>query len=143
MRKLKQLMIKYKEIIMYLIFGVATTAVNWVVYSMLMSWTPVPMTFSNGIAWFVAVLFAYVTNKLYVFGSSSWKWDTLVKEIGKFFGARILTGIIEIGGLPLLYYCGVDQSLFGIDGFAAKIVISVIVVILNYVFSKIFVFKRQ
>lgn len=66
-----------------------------------------------------------------------------VERSCKFFGARITTGVIEIGGLPLLYYIGVKQSLFGVEGFAAKILVSVIVVILNYVFSKIFVFNKK
>ena len=136
MKKIKRLLLKYKEVIMYLIFGVATTLVNWVVYSLL-------MTISNAIAWFTAVVFAYITNKLFVFESKSWNVAGVWKEVVKFFGARIATGVIEIGGLPLLYYIGVKQSLFGVEGFVAKILVSVIVVILNYVFSKIFVFNKK
>ena len=101
------------------------------------------MTVSNAIAWFVAVVFAYITNKLFVFESKSWKLTEVWKEVVKFFGARIATGVIEIGGLPLLFYIGVKQSLFGVEGFLAKILVSIIVVILNYVFSKIFVFKAK
>ena len=107
MKKIKELLLKYKEVIMYLIFGVATTLVNWIVYSLLMKTSVVNMTVSNAIAWFTA------------------------------------TGVIEIGGLPLLYYIGVKQSLFGGEGFLAKILVSIIVVILNYVFSKIFVFNKK
>lgn len=143
MQKLIQLIKKYKEIIMYLIFGVATTLVNWIVYSLLMKTTVIDMTISNAIAWFAAVVFAYVTNKLFVFESKSWKAAQVWKEVVKFFGARIATGVIEIGGLPFLYYIGVKQSLFGVDGFVAKILVSVIVVILNYIFSKIFVFREK
>ena len=139
MKKIKRLLLKYKEVIMYLIFGVATTLVNWVVYSLLMKTSAVNMTISNAIAWFTAVVFAYITNKLFVFESKSWN----VAEVVKFFGARIATGVVEIGGLPLLYYIGVKQSLFGVEGFVAKILVSVIVVILNYVFSKIFVFNKK
>ena len=143
MKKIKRLLLKYKEVIMYLIFGVATTLVNWVVYSLLMKTSAVNMTISNAIAWFTAVVFAYITNKLFVFESKSWNVAEVWKEVVKFFGARITTGVIEIGGLPLLYYIGVKQSLFGVEGFAAKILVSVIVVILNYVFSKIFVFNKR
>ena len=137
MKKIKRLLLKYKEVIMYLIFGVATTLVNWVVYSLLMKTSAVNMTISNAIAWFTAVVFAYITNKLFVFESKSWNVAEVWKEVVKFFGARIATG------LPLLYYIGVKQSLFGVEGFVAKILVSVIVVILNYVFSKIFVFNKK
>ena len=75
MKKIKELFIKYKEFIMYLIFGVATTGVNWVVYSLLMKAVlvhapgsdDVKMTVSNVIAWIAAVIFAFITNKLWVF----------------------------------------------------------------------------
>ena len=63
------------------------------------------MTVSNAIAWFTAVVFAYITNKLFVFESRSWNLTAVWKEVVKFFGARIATGVIEIGGLPLLYWC--------------------------------------
>ena len=122
MKKIKRLLLKYKEVIMYLIFGVATTLVNWVVYSLLMKTSAVNMTISNAIAWFTAVVFAYITNKLFVFESKSWNVAEVWKEVVKFFGARIATGV---------------------EGFVAKILVSVIVVILNYVFSKIFVFNKK
>lgn len=143
MQRIKDLFIKYKEVIMYLIFGVATTLVNWIVYSLLMKTSVINMTVSNAIAWFTAVVFAYITNKIFVFESKSWNPAEVWKEVVKFFGARIATGVIEIGGLPLLYYIGVKQSIFGVEGFLAKILVSVIVVILNYVFSKIFVFSTK
>ena len=143
MQRIKDLFIKYKEVIMYLIFGVATTLVNWIAYSLLMKTTVINMTVSNAIAWFAAVVFAYITNKIFVFESKSWNPAEVWKEVVKFFGARIATGVIEIGGLPLLYYIGVKQSIFGVEGFLAKILVSVIVVILNYVFSKIFVFSTK
>ena len=63
------------------------------------------------------------------------------QELIKFVGARLATGAIEILGLPLLYYIGMKQSLFGVEGFVAKIVVSVVVVLLNYVFSKLFIFR--
>ena len=143
MQRIKDLFIKYKEVIMYLIFGVATTLVNWIVYSLLMKTSVINMTVSNAIAWFMAVVFAYITNKIFVFESKSWNPAEVWKEVVKFFGARIATGVIEIVGLPLLYYIGVKQSIFGVEGFLAKILVSVIVVILNYVFSKIFVFSTK
>ena len=140
---MKELWKKYKEMIMYLIFGVATTVVNWVVYGALMQIPNMSMTIANTIAWVAAVLFAFVTNKWFVFESKTLELASLVKEFGMFVGSRVLTGLIEIAGLPILYYLGMNQSIFGVEGFAAKIVVSVVVVILNYVFSKIFVFKDK
>ena len=141
MQKIIQLIQKYKELVMYFIFGVATTLVNWVAYSLLVRTDVISMTVSNAIAWFVAVVFAFVTNKIFVFERRTWNPVEVWKEVVKFFGARMATGVLEIVGLPFLYYLGVKQSLFGVEGFVAKIFVSVIVMILNYVFSKIFVFR--
>ena len=73
MQKIIQLIQKYKELVMYFIFGVATTLVNWVAYSLLVRTDVISMTVSNAIAWFVAVVFAFVTNKIFVFESRTWK----------------------------------------------------------------------
>lgn len=128
---------------MYLIFGVSTTLVNWVVYTLLVVAANADVTISNGIAWFAAVTFAYFTNKLFVFESKSWKGAVLVKEIIAFFGARIASGVFEIFLPALLMKIGLDQAIFGIEGFVAKAVVSVLVIILNYVFSKLFVFRNK
>ena len=133
---------KYKEVIMYLIFGVATTLVNWICYAGL-NIIGIDMNVSNIMAWFVAVIFAYVTNKLFVFESKSLHMTVMLPEVFKFFGARIVTGLVEIIGLPLLVYLGLNQTIFGVDGFVAKILISVIVIVLNYVFSKMLIFKNN
>lgn len=138
---MKELYIKYKEVIMYLIFGVATTLVNWLVYAVLMK-MECAMTTANIVAWAAAVLFAFVTNKWYVFESKSLEVTNLVKEFGMFIGSRLVTGLVEIIGLPALVYLGMNQRLFGVEGFIAKIIVSVVVIILNYVFSKLLVFKR-
>lgn len=131
---------KYKEIIMYLIFGVLTTLVNWFCYAFLTK-SGMEMNISNCIAWLVAVLFAFITNKVFVFESKNIEMRFVCRELIKFVGARLATGAIEILGLPLLYYIGMKQSLFGVEGFMAKIVVSVVVVLLNYVFSKLFIFR--
>lgn len=131
---------KYKEVILYLVFGVATTVVNWISYASFNK-MGIGMNTSNVLAWVLAVVFAYITNKIFVFESKSMKLEVLLPEIGKFVGARVVTGVIEIVGLPLLVYAGIRQTIFGVEGFLAKILVSVLVVILNYVFSKIFVFK--
>ena len=164
MEKIKSLFIKYKEIIMYIIFGVLTTLVNWVVYTVLIKifgsaaesqtvlftlfgrsiTTKVFYIFiANFVAWVAGVLFAFVTNKLWVFESKSWRFGLVMKELWLFVLARLITGVLEWFGVPLLWAIGLDQDLFGIDGFLAKIVVSVVVVILNYVFSKLIIFRKK
>lgn len=164
MEKIKGLFIKYKEIIMYIIFGVLTTLVNWVVYTILIkifgsaaeSETVLFSLFgrditmsifyifiANFVAWVAGVVFAFVTNKIWVFESKSWKFGLVMKELWLFVAARLITGVLEWFGVPALVAAGMDQPLFGIDGFLAKIVVSVIVVILNYVFSKLIIFRKK
>lgn len=141
--KVKNILLKYKEQMLYLVFGVITTLTNWVVYTLAVKIFGINISISNAIAWCIAVIVAYITNKLYVFESKSWNKSIIFKELSLFLGSRILSGIIEVGGFPVLYYIGLNQSILGIDGFIAKLVISVFVVVLNYVLSKIFVFKEK
>lgn len=142
MKKIAEFVEKHKEIIMYLIFGVATTLVNYAIYTLFVEVLQVEMTVSNMAAWLGAVVFAFITNKLFVFESRQLGFNVLIKEIFSFFGSRVLSGIIEIATPTLLYKIGFDFELFGIKGFAAKALVSVVVIILNYVFSKLFVFKK-
>ena len=134
---------KHKEVVLYLIFGVATTLINWVVYAVLIELFKVNMTLSNGIAWLVAVVFAFLTNKVYVFNSSSFSFKLLLKEALSFFTSRIFTGLIDIFIPEILFLLGINQAVFGIDGFVAKALTSVVVIVLNYIFSKFFVFKKK
>lgn len=145
-KKLKNMFHKYKEIISYLFWGGMTTLVSWGSYSLLVYLLPeggyrIPV--SNTVSWILAVIFAFVTNKIWVFNSRSMSFSVVVKEFWKFILSRLFTGIIENAGVPLLVKIGLDSKLFGIDGLPAKIVISVLVVILNYVFSKLIVFKKK
>jgi len=138
---MKKVLYKYKKLILYILFGGMTTILNWIVYAIGVK-LQLGITISNILAWSIAVFFAFITNKLFVFESKILKLRVIFNEFIKFVGARILTGAIEIGGLPLLYYLGMNQQLFGIDGFIAKIMISIIVMVLNYVFSQVLVFKK-
>ena len=133
--------IKYKEQILYIIFGAATTLVNWLSYTLLLFLFS--LTISNAVAWFISVLFAFVVNKLYVFERKETSVTETAKELLLFFLARIATGVIEIFGLPLLVYIGLNQEIFGIEGAVAKIIISVFVIIANYIFSKFIIFRKQ
>ena len=140
MEKIKLLYMKNKEVVMYLIFGVLTTFVNWIVYTLTVNLFT--MTVSNILAWFAAVIFAFFTNKLFVFESMSWNPSKVITEIISFFGSRLVSGIVEIIGPTILFSLGVNQTLFGVKGFLAKIIISVAVIIMNYVFSKLIVFRK-
>ena len=137
-----------KEIINYIIFGVLTTLVNWAVYTLFVKLVfPVPsdfqITVSNAVAWVAGVLFAYITNKLFVFESRSFAPLLILRELVSFVAARGITGVLEIFGVPALVKLGLNQDLFGVAGAVAKILVSIIVIILNYVFSKLIVFKRN
>lgn len=139
----KILYFRYRMIVNYLIFGVATTLVNWVVYSLMVGGLEASMNIGNIVAWLASVVFAFFTNKIWVFESRKWDPLIMIKEGASFIGSRLISGVFEIGTLPLLVNVGLNQPLFGIDGFVAKILVSVVVVVLNYVFSKLFVFKEK
>ena len=145
---IKKLFYKYKEIIMYIITGGLTTLVNWISYAACTHFLPIKNTeqlilFSNIIAWILAVLFAYVTNKHWVFESKTHSFSGLLKELAGFIGSRLFTGLLEIFGTSLLVRLGLNQTLFKTKGFLAKILVSIIVVILNYVISKLLIFKNN
>ena len=139
-KMMKTVLYKYKKLILYILFGGMTTILNWIVYAIGVK-LQLGITISNILAWSIAVFFAFITNKLFVFESKNMEMRFVCRELIKFVGARLATGAIEILGLPLLYYIGMKQSLFGVEGFMAKIVVSVVVVLLNYVFSKLFIFR--
>ena len=142
MEKLCFLFKKHKEIIMYLIFGGLTTLVSLVSYSLFVSLLPVGITVASAISWVIAVSFAFITNKLYVFESKSGNIKILLREALSFLAARLISGIVEIFLPELLFKIGLSFSLFGVKGLIAKIIVNVIVIIMNYVFSKLFVFKK-
>ena len=143
MKKLKALYEAHQEIISYLFFGGLTTVINWIAYALSVGVMGMAVTPGNILSWVCAVTFAFVTNKLWVFQSKSWAWPLWLKEACAFFGSRIFTGLVELFGLPLLIKLGLDMPLFGIDGFAAKLVVSVVVIILNYILSKFLAFRKK
>jgi len=144
--KIIDLVRKHWEIISYLFWGGMTTLVSWGSYSIFVSilgdkeWN---VAVANVLSWICAVVFAYVTNKLWVFNSKSWNVKVILPELIKFLSARVVTGIFEIVSVPLLVELGLDQTILGIDGMVAKVLVSVVVVLLNYVFSKLFIFKKN
>lgn len=137
MSNIKELIIKYKFIILYGIFGVLTTVINIGVYGVLYSGLGVSNVISNVIAWIISVLFAFITNKLWVFESKSFNFKLFVKELGSFTVCRVATGVLDLG----IMFVGVD--LLKGPAIILKIASNIIVIILNYVMSKIFVFKKK
>ena len=132
--KIKQLL-SDGEAIRYIIIGICTTLLNYVVFAILADIIKLDVTVSNVISVIVSILFAYITNKLFVFRSHCQNFLELVFEFVKFVGARGITMIIEIGGLYLLH------NIILIDKHIAKIVVQIIVIIGNYFISKLIVFK--
>lgn len=153
---MKNLWNKYKEVITYVIFGVLTTVVSWGSYTVFVNMLSMKVFVGNLLSWICAVAFAYITNKLWVFESKSWKPSVIGKEIVSFVAARGVTGVIEIVCVPLLAKTGFDTIFYNIlekadikmnilftDGIYSKIVLAVIVVIVNYFLSKFLIFKKK
>ena len=132
-----------KEVTHYLIFGLLTTLINWLVYALMVGYFSISIHVANVIAWVLATGFAFIANKIWVFHCLKWDRATLIKESSAFLGGRVASGSFEITALPIFIGAGINQPLFGIDGLVAKIGISTIVAIFNYVLSKWFIFKRQ
>jgi putative flippase GtrA len=135
--KVRNLIAKYWDVLAYLIFGVLTTVVNYLVYLPLYNWVGLSATVSNAIAWVFAVAFAFLTNKPFVFKSHDWSPKTVVPELTKFLGCRVGSGLME----TVIMLLSVD--LLGWDGNIMKLATSVLVIILNYIGSKLLVFAKK
>lgn len=127
---------KYKEFLWYGFFGVLTTLVN-IVSFYVFDKSGLNTYISNLIAWILSVLFAFITNKLFVFGSKSFKFSIFIKEMFSFFFFRILSLGIDMVGL---FTC---LDVFKLSKLVSKIIVNIIVIIFNYIFSKLFIFKKD
>lgn len=139
--KIKALLERYREMIKYIIAGGCTTAVNWIIYSALAG--AAGITAANAAAWSVSVIFAFFVNKLLVFESKGTDVKTVAAEAASFLGARIISGLMEIFVPAFLFDAGLDMQLFGIEGGIAKLSVSAAVIVLNYLFSKLVIFKKE
>jgi putative flippase GtrA len=140
MKKISELWNKHKELLLYVLFGGLTTLVNFVTFWLCSLVLGEDLyLISNAIAWIVSVLFAYFTNKLFVFESRGGAW---VQEGLKFFGARIFSGLLEIFLPTALFALGLKMPLLTVEGGVAKALVSVLIIVLNYVTSKLFVFRK-
>ena len=150
MDKLKKLL--NRETILYIIFGVATTAVNYIVFHLLYNvlWDQSRSLTANAAAFVAAVIFAFVVNKLFVFESKSWSAATLKREIPSFLAARIgsfgieeaglflAEKVLKLGGIIAITVAGVALDWITI----VKLALAFVVVALNYVFCKLIIFKK-
>ena len=136
MSKIVALVKKYWDILVYLVFGVLTTAVDFLIYFPCYNLLHIPATASNVIAAVGAIIFAYLTNKPFVFHSHDWSLKTVIPELGKFVGSRIASGGLETGVIFVTVDC-----LFW-NGNLMKLITSVLVVLINYFASKLLVFRR-
>ena len=137
MKKIFDLIQKYYDILAYLFFGVLTTVLNYIIYLPCYNVLHLSASVSNVIAWVFAVVFAYLTNKPFVFRSYDWSAQTVIPEFTKFVGGRIASGVMETA----IIFLTVD--LLRWDGNIMKLLTSVLVVVLNYVASKLFVFRKN
>ncbi|XUD13029.1 hypothetical protein IGJ55_002210 [Enterococcus sp. AZ170] len=134
---LKELIYKYKEVISYIVFGVATTIVNFVVFFICKDMLGIDYKISNAISWFLSVLFAFFTNKYFVFGSKHDDLGSFVREILLFYWYRILSFVIDMALMILMI------EVLNISDFWSKMATQVAVVVLNYFFSKFFIFNKK
>lgn len=136
MNKIKALLIKYKEPILYLFFGGVTTLVNIVVYWVCRNLFKMPIIPADIIAWILSVLVAFFTNKKWVFESQDTSFKVMIREAVSFFAARLFSLGVDIVFLKIT----VDH--FHLPDLAMKIAANVVVIILNYVFSKFLIFRK-
>ena len=135
--KLRSLIEKYWDVLSYLFFGVLTTVVNYLIYLPVYNFCGLSAALSNMIAWVGAVIFAFLTNKPFVFRSHDWSAKTVVPELTKFVSCRIASGVLE----TVILFAAVD--LLGWNGNIWKLVTQVLVIIINYVGSKLLVFRKK
>lgn len=126
-----------RELASYGVFGVLTTLINILSYIFLKDFLNVDYLVSNALAWVTGVFFAYVTNKLFVFNSRNLSLKESLKEFELFILCRASTGMID---MVLMF---VFISIFGMNDKASKIIDNIIIILLNYVFSKCFIFKKR
>ena len=134
---IKRLIIRYKEIIMYGIFGAGATLINIVAFYLLHTVAGMALVPANIIAWVLAFIFAFVTNKLWVFESKSWAGEIVLKEFLGFFAARLFTLVLDTALMWLLV-----EKLHWND-LLSKVIVNVIVIVVNYVASKLWIFKDK
>lgn len=136
MEKIRALLREHREIISYVFWGVMTTAVNYVSYTLLTQFLNVHYLASTVIAWTISVLFAYFVNKLFVFRSREWGWKAL-RELWQMVASRLFSLGLEM----VIMWFFVDT--LHCNHLVIKLIANVVVVIVNYVLSKWIIFKPK
>lgn len=138
---------KYKEQLSYLFFGVLTTIVNYGVFWLFhRAWQGRHVLFANLLTFLIATAFAYITNKIFVFRSPSWRPSSLAREALAFLVGRLFSfGIEELGLYIAAYVLDLGRfAIWGVDGtMLSKVALSFVAVLLNYFFSKFLVFAKK
>lgn len=126
-----------REIVLFLVFGVLTTLLNWICFYILTKHVSLEENLSNAISIIIAMIFAYFTNRKMVFNSQAKGKKEILSEAYKFFAGRGIAMLVEFFGFMLLF------NVLHWSDFVSKGVITIIVVILTYIFSKFFAFKQN
>lgn len=129
--------LKYKGPILYIFFGGITTFINIITYYLSYNVLNIENVPSTVIAWIFSVIFAFITNKIWVFESKSWEKSIAIKELISFVSVRLLTGLVDVA----IMYIGVD--LLNYNGILMKIISNLFVLVSNYIGSKLFIFKKS
>ncbi len=133
---MKNIMRKYRQLLLYLFFGVCTTIINTVAYGVFYEALTISNVLSTIIAWLLAVIFAFITNKIFVFQSKNAGATGTIKELVSFFSCRLLTGVLDVAIMVVAVDCMNGNSLFW------KLISNVIVTIINYIASRLLIFKK-
>ncbi|MCR4666774.1 MAG: GtrA family protein [Desulfovibrio sp.] len=126
-----------RELIAYGVFGVLTTLVNYVVYVVSIAWFSCSYIAANILAWILAVAFAFATNKQYVFQSTTWSVGVFFREGWQFFSARFFSLLVE----TVLLWLFIEK--LHCNEYVIKLLTNIIVIVINYVLSKLYIFKKQ
>ena len=127
---------KYKEPLLYLLFGTLTTLVSILTFGCFTFAFNINELTSNVLSWIISVTFAYITNKIWVFDAKTKTFSELLKQIVSFFSSRLVTlGVEEL--IMLIFVIGLD-----FDSMIVKIIAQIVVIALNYFISKLLIFKK-
>ena len=138
---MKSLLQKNKEFLLYALFGIGTVAADIGLYTLFVD--HVGILWANAIGWSGAVLFAFLTNKYFVFRTGGKGGVRFLREMIAFIVVRLVSLFIEVHGVNYLVDHGINQRIFGITGGLAKLLVTILVIVINYVFSKFFIFRTR
>ena len=149
---MKNWYLKHKEGVNYAFWCIMTTLVSWTAYAVFARLfgkidglsTDTVTLIANTLSWVTAVTFSFVANKIRVFESKSWKPRVVFPEILKFYSSRAVVGVIGDIGLPtLIAIIGLDAPIFGVEGLVSKMIVTPLVILMNYLCGKFFVFRKR